>query len=276
MFEAKILADSTEVLRRRVTTMELTYPRCIHSEFMTHRMFARNAASSRAIPVHKMLNNIEQDPFVPIVWGSNQAGMQAGDEIRDTREARDLWLDGMRSAVRLARELNAMGLHKQIVNRVTEPWMWITVIVTGPSAAWENFFKLRCHYAAEPHIQKIAYMARDLYDNNQPKNLMPGEWHLPLFGFEGDDLLPEAQRPKVATARCARVSYLTHDGKRDTEADIALHDQLASSGHWSPFEHVAMVSNDPTAQAATCGTLGAGWVQYRKLFVGECCQKAPR
>ena len=286
-FNAKILADSLPTIEGvgrcshgRLTTMELTYPRCIHAEFMTHRMFSRNSASSRAIPVEKMLQRITQWPFIPINWGKNQKGMQAGEELHEDQitQAIDVWLKARDAAVARAWELHELGLHKQLVNRITEPWMWITVIATGITGAWENFFKLRCHPDAEPHIQRIAYMARDLYDSNTPKELQPGEWHLPLVGFEGDENIPRGSTPQISTARCARVSYLTHDGHRDLSADFELFERLRTSGHWSPFEHPARVrgTKPEECREGIGGNFGLCWIQYRKLFQGEYCEKAPR
>lgn len=289
-FSAKILADSLAPSGARLTTFELTYPRCIHSEIMTHRVISRNAASSRAIPVEKMIARVEEDPFVPIHWGKNQKGMQAEEELSPVaqRQAQELWLMQRDSAVMVARQLLASGLHKQIANRLLEPWMWITVIASATT--WSNFFDLRCHRDAEPHFQKIAGMARELYDASVPRQLLPGAWHMPLIDEQdwafardcvvsaeagdggevpSDTLLTESIATylhKVSVGRCARVSYLTHDGKRDLVEDVALHDRLmnANPGHWSPFEHVARAE----ATMVHSGNF-VGFTQYRKLFEQE-------
>jgi len=272
-FEAKILADSVNPNGQRLTTMSLTYPRCIHSEFMTHRMFSRNSASSRAIPFEKMIENILADPFIPIKWGKNQKGMQAYEEFEAgsavALASESAWVECMKSTVRRAKVMHEMGLHKQIVNRLVEPWMWITVIASA--TCWDNFFKLRCHEAAEPHIQKIAYMARDLREAAEPTALDWGQWHLPLTGFDGDDELLSNDLVKVSVARCARVSYLTHEGVRDVEADIKLHDRLLGNGHWSPFEHAAVCHEEDVFS----GNFVNGWRQYRKLFGNETADILP-
>ena len=145
--------------------------------------------------------------------------------------------------------------------------MWITVIATGNEGAWNNFFALRCHHEAEPHIQAIAYMARDMRNQSTPQKLSDGQWHLPLIGFEGDELLSVEDQVKVSVGRCARVSYLTHDGIRDVQADIDLHDRLLASKHFSPFEHVAREASWDYDYKT--GNLGAGWTQYRKTLKGE-------
>jgi len=266
-FSAKVLADSTNCCDNRLTTMELTYPRFIHSEFMTHRMFSRNAASSRAIPVEKMIEQVEKNPVIPIHWGKAQKGMQAYEEIDAIQKHTCLrqWHDARWYSIQAVRVMLRQGLHKQIANRLLEPWMWITVIATGNEGAWNNFFALRCHHEAEPHIQKIAGMAREVRSQSIPQKLSAGQWHLPLIGFEGDELLSEEDKVKVSVGRCARVSYLTMHGKRDVQADIGLHDRLLASKHFSPFEHVAR-SGQHTGDG---GNLGYGWTQYRKTLKGE-------
>jgi len=269
MFNAKVLADSTNTCDNRLTTMELVYPRCVHSEILTHRMFSRNSASSRAIPVEKMIQQVETNPFIPLHWGKAQKGMQAYEQFTgvDANECVDRWLTARDYALGAAEGMLDQGLHKQIVNRILEPWMWITVIVTGNEGAWNNFFALRCHHEAEPHIQKIAEMAREVRSQSIPQKLSAGQWHLPLIGFEGDELLSDEDKVKVSVGRCARVSYLTHDGIRDVQADIDLHDRLLASKHFSPFEHVAM--DYEFAFVEFQGNLGSGWRQYRKVLHGE-------
>ena len=298
-FEVKVLADSLSASSSsRLTTLMMTYPRIIHSEHLRHRMFSFNAASSRAIPVEKFIKQVEEDPFIPIHWGAAQKGMQAYGEIQDINEkyrftgvchlpdddgnhastmqshmsdskyCEELWLSGRTSAVYYAKQLLALGLHKQIANRILEPWMWTTVICTGTDGAWNNFFALRCHPEAEPHIQKLAYMTRDVMRASWPKILEVGDWHLPLTGFPGDEALSKDDLIKVSAGRCARVSYLTAEGTRDVSQDIALHDRLVSSKHFSPTEHQAMCGLEDSF-FSNGGNFGQGWIQYRKTLQGE-------
>lgn len=265
MFEAKILADSSYE-GSRLTTMQLTYPRFIHSEFMTHRMFSRNSASSRAIPVQKMLDAVSSDPVIPIHFGKAQKGMQADEQIELDKQmvAIDLIHDHMQASIALADKLLDLGLHKQVVNRYVEPWMWITVIASATDQGWRHLFSLRCHPAAEPHFQMIANMARDSYEASVPRRLTYGQWHLPLVGFPGDEELSDEELLKVSAARCARVSYLTHDGIRDVHADIDLHDRLRTAipPHMSAFEHQAMAMSGTKYH----GNFAPYWRQYRKLI----------
>jgi thymidylate synthase ThyX len=237
-------------------------------------MFSRNAASSRAIPVEKMIEQVEKNPVIPIHWGKAQKGMQAYEEldIRPAFMCEMYWLQCKDDTVQIVKDLLRHGLHKQIANRLLEPWMWITVIVTGNEGAWNNFFALRCHHEAEPHIQKIAGMAREVRSQSVPQKLFAGQWHLPLIGFEGDELLSDEDKVKVSVGRNARISYLTHDGKRDVQADIDLHDRLLASKHFSPFEHVAQCGKHrcPSfCDSKVEGNFGFGWTQYRKTLKGE-------
>jgi hypothetical protein len=273
-YSAKIIADSINPVGNRITTFELTYPRFVHAELMTHRMFSRNSASSRAIPVEKLVERIRQYPVMPKFWGSNQAGMQAGAELEGDAllNAQLIWLDGSRQALALAERLADAGLHKQIANRVIEPWMFITVIVTATT--FENWFGRRDHKDAQPEIAWVAREMRKLYEENRPAQLRPGEWHLPYVEL-WDKESPLYISPsctefgygflrRISTARCARVSYLTHDGVRDLHKDIELHDKLTTNGHWSPFEHPAECLDRPERWGNF-----TGWKQYRKTFKHE-------
>jgi len=270
MFKSKILAHSLHPNGRdELITFELTYPRIIHGEFMTHRTHSRNSASSRAIPSKRMLKNIIENPFIPIHWGKNEPGMQAYAELTGWRLklAKFGWWYARSSSIIASRLMSFAGLHKQLANRVTETSMWITVITTADISGWENFWHLRCHHAAEPHIQKIAKMSKASFRESQPVSLEYGEWHLPMILESELEELPCSDLVKISTGRCARVSYLTHDGNRDAEKDIELHDRLVGSDpkHASPTEHQAEAVHD----RSMCGNLNGDWSQYRKTISGE-------
>ena len=246
---AKIIADSI-ANGVRLTTMELHYQRFIHSEFMTHRMFSRNASSSRAIPIRKMINQVRENPAMPIYWGEDKPGMQAelALDAWDEATCENMWLDASLSAVKHAEALNGIGLHKQTTNRLLEPFQWIKVIVTATE--WDNFFDLRLHKDAQPEIRDLAIYMKRAMNESTPVKLSPGDYHLPYvkedeicmaqvcdsepYCINLDDLI------KCSVARCARVSYMNHDNTDpDVEKDIALADRLLESKHLSPFEHIA-------------------------------------
>jgi thymidylate synthase ThyX len=296
-YAAKILADSISPNGHRLTSFEITFPRIVLAEFNTHRVFSRNSASSRAIPVEKMLKRVVDDPFVPIYWGKNQKGMQAEQELTEQEQAnaRFSWLAAAGRAMDWARTMLDYGIHKQITNRLLEPFMWHTVIVTATE--WSNYFNLRDNPKAQPEIQRVASMMNELYKASSPRSVNYDEWHTPLvppdeaFDFavldDADTGVPRAAL--VSAGRCARVSYLTHDGKRDPEADVGLTSKLDGDGHMSPLEHPArpmtneeltlfeqpLVAWDGRKWTHVTGQrrffLGNfnGWVQLRKLIPGE-------
>ncbi len=289
MYEAKILLDSRAPCGQRLTTWELTYPRFIHAELMTHRVFSRNSASSRAIPVAKLMERVRNHPVIPKFWGKNQTGMQAAAELDPSQieVVRDLWLHGQQQMLQLSDDLSDVGLHKQIANRPLEAWMFITVVVSSTSFA--NWFKLRRHPAAQPEIQWLAGDMHSKYLASTPRELEAGEWHMPLLpdrhvlaaeGYGIEDL------KKISVGRVARTSYLTHDGWREANKDLELFEKLSTSGHWSPFEHVAMAMTplgwDLNVRAEMERAAGAGdlfnpmrlgnflgWKQFRKEFFDE-------
>lgn len=277
-YGCKILADSVNAHGDRITTMEVTFPRFVLAEFNTHRMFSRNSASSRAIPVKTLLEKVKTDPACPVWWGKYQKGMSAQVELEGEAkvEAQRLWLQARDQAVCHAIMLKDIGgedqgLHKQITNRLLEPWMWQTVICTATD--WSNFYALRISEFAQPEIKVIAEMMKAAQDASTPNLLSyrKGEWHLPLVNDEDKAQFGGVELRKLSTARCARVSYLTHDGVRDPEADFALHDTLVSSGHMSPCEHPARPFTDVVHRGHKTGYSGnfKGWEQYRKMLPNE-------
>lgn len=262
-YSVKILKDSRNPVGVRLTTFELTYPRFVHSEFMTHRVFSRNSASSRAIPVAKLIERVTNDPVVPVYWGKNQKGMQADEELTSEQQEQALavWLEARDTAISFSQKLMDIGVHKQLANRLIEPWMFITVICTATD--YGHMFNLRYDRNAQPEIQKLAAMMVEQYYSNEPKDLAVGEWHLPLILPDEMSLAIDVLK-KVSIARCARVSYLTHSGVRDISEDLRLHDQLGDNGHWSPFEHAAEAQDNDD----WIGNF-RGWKQYRKEFPEE-------
>lgn len=265
-YAARVIKDSISPAGVRLVTMEVTYPRFVHSELMTHRMFSRNAASSRAIPVGVMMGKVLREPVEPVFWGRNQKGMQARERLsfEETVEARRLWIAQSKYVVKTVDKLTtSLGLHKQIANRLLEPWSWITVIITATE--WSNFFHQRCHEDAQPELKHIAEMMRTAMAQHVAHPLPMNHWHLPYLDVDDQvDLVTDQTYDvyqKVSTARCARVSYLTHDGRRSFDADLELYDRLATANppHASPFEHVATPLEDPDIW---CGNL-KGWCSWR-------------
>lgn len=280
MISAKIVADSIGPNGVRLTTFVLTYPRFIHAEFMTHRVFSRNASSSRAIPVKKQIQMVIDNPVIPLAFTKNKAGMQGGEALTGDQEAAAVaaWLEGRDRAVEMAQKLADLEVHKQYANRILEPYAHITVVATATDL--DNFFALRCHYMAQPEICELAMQMLALYQSNKPTQLQAGEWHLPFVTPENAKKViedyyeknPNAEfidfAARMSVARCARVSYLNHEGKSPSlEEDLALYDRLLGSApvHASPAEHQAMASDDHQTRS---GNL-RGWIQFRKTLDKE-------
>lgn len=288
--EVSVLADSLNVAtKRRLTSFLLRYPRFIHSEVMTHRVFERNSASSRAIPTAKLLAEVLRDPAMPVRWGKMNRGMQdAGPLPRGTAAVcRALWRLARYPVVGLVWLMLKLGLAKQVANRLLEPWCWMTVVLTGTE--WANFYRLRAHKDAQPEICELATQMLRAHAASEPRPLQPGEWHLP-FIRPADELawagLPEEVRVawsshapddatrsrrdgtpyflRLATARCARVSYVNFYGKDDPAEDAKLHDRLRASGHHSPFGHSARAESADAFFANL-----RGFRPYRNVLGGD-------
>jgi hypothetical protein len=263
MITAKIIADSISPAKIRIVTMSLVYPRFIHAEFMTHRMFSRNASSSRAEPIEKHIDRIQNNPAMPIYWGSNKPGMQAGEEVSVTYQAEQAWLAARDAAVTNAKYLAKLGLHKQIVNRVLEPFSHINVVVT--STDWDNFYNLRRHKDAQPEIHKLADEMWEAMEESIPVPLPIGHWHLPYVNWQEKQEFNLTTLSAASTARCACVSYLKNDGAApQIEEDIKLYERLVGGVpiHASPTEHQASPLVDPNQKSNNF----TGWLQHREIL----------
>jgi thymidylate synthase ThyX len=304
--EAEILLDSVNPQGQRLTTFIFRGPRWLLAEVNTHRMLSRNAASSRAIPTEKMLKGILENGMKPSRWGANKPGMQAGDNLppEEVVVAARIWEEAQADAVRTAKALLDCGLAKQWCNRIVEPFMQWTGLVSATH--WDNFFALRAHKDAQDEFQILAFRALDKYLKSEPQHLAWGDWHIP-FGDQMPEGLSQDEKIRVAIARAARLSYLTFDGELDVKKDLALYEKLMVGEplHASPAEHVARAvsqlylhseyghpSNMP-CEVNISRNIGSantwalpydvnmvhqgnfeGFTQYRKMQKNECVHKA--
>jgi hypothetical protein len=264
LIEAKVILDSLPQNSRseRLTTVQVRMPRIVLAEFNTHRAFSRNSASSRARPFARQAEAVLTDPFVPIEWASEKSGMQGGASIENTDKAEALWLEARDLALAKAQELADMGVHKSIVNRLVEPFMWHDVVATSTISGWRNFFDQRCSPLAQPEIHRVADAIREAMNTSTPKRISSDEWHTPYI--QPDEMrLPVSVRIKLSVSRCAGISYHTFGEKIDRDADMRRYEKLISADppHLSPFEHVARPS-------LTC-RIGnfVGWEQVRELIM---------
>lgn len=242
MIEAKVIEDSISETGKRITTLQVKFHRFILPEFNTHRVFSRNFSSSRAIPTKTLLKQVSEEPAMPVHWGKNQPGMQANEELDalTQRSAKASWIEGAKESCLRASLMSEMGVHKQIVNRTIEPYLWAHGVVT--STEWDNWFSLRAHEDAQPEIHELALRMREAMENSIPEILEIGQWHLPYINDIDRLTLDDKILRKVSAARCCRVSYLKHDGSSpDISDDLALFERLAGSVplHASPLEHQA-------------------------------------
>lgn len=291
----EMICDSIGEHAPRLASMLMYYPHVIHNELLTHKVFSRNAASSRAIPVKKMIEAVLADPYWPPKWYRNQPGMQGTIELEgDALECcKAIYQESMDRAIREADNLDRQGAHKQIANRILNPYMHILVLVT--STQWSNFLHVRDHKDAEPSMQLLGKAVRACLDGSKPTLRLPGQWHLP---FTDQDNNPSAHQLgdlkemdfsnalKLSVARCASTSYKTVEGFDMTlDRAVALHDRLVGGDplHASPTEHQAkvdhfhreIVDHGPKFEMRAnnphlSGNLAPGWIQYRKTLPGEC------
>jgi len=282
---AKIIADSVSQPCTRIVTMELEYPRFIHAELMTHRMFSRNAASSRAIPIQIMLDTIHSSPAMPIHWGKNQPGMQASEEVQHVGNAKDLWKQAAVNAAGIANMMNNIGLHKQVANRITEPFQHMKLIVTATE--WDNWFKLRTHKDAQPEIQALARAMLKEFNSNVSEFLYDDEWHVPYvktkrqqgirrYYDSADREISLADALMISASCCAQVSYRKNNESLEKAAAIFKTLIESDPQHASPVEHQAKpiqpsnlwqvgITHVDRSLEQWSGNF-KGWIQYRQYL----------
>ncbi len=270
MITANVVKHSISYAPAILLTLEVVMPRIILAEFNTHRDFSRNSRSSRAVPFAKILAEVRTNPYVPAVFTSNQKGMQGGPPLTGDAhdEARAKWVAACESACREAEILHSLGVHKQHVNRLLEPFMWHKVLVS--STAWTNFYAQRRHEDAQPEIHEVADIMYLAASQSQPTEVDLESWHLPYVTDAELDQYGEDVCIKLSVARCARVSYYDFDqlGKTllsNLDSDLKLYQKLREGMHWSPFEHQATPMWEHTRRSGNF----TGWLQNRKLFLGE-------
>ena len=295
----RILQDSIAITSAaRLVTFELVFPRFILAELNTHRMLSRNSASSRAIPTEKQIERVRSHPFTPLTFNKRVKGMGVGAELdpEAAERAYKTWVAATLDAAEHAELLAVIGLDKSRANRLLEPFMWHTAIVSATE--WDNFFALRNHEAARPEFRLLAEMMQDAFDASTPVMLDEGEWHLPLaLDYEKPTDGDWDRVKKISASRCARVSYDKHTDKETREATIERAERMLAGlpPHLSPFEHVArpftQAEQDRAIHAnndyrTRCRQFGweydasyaesfyfvgnyRGWVQYRKEIPNE-------
>lgn len=277
---ARLLEDVVAPSGDRLTIFEVELHRFVLAELNTHRSHSRSSASSRAIPVSKQIARVKEDPAWPLVWTSEQPGMQGGSELEgyDLGNAQWLFKDVQQYTVdriedyyedlrrNYGEEPSQWGphaLHKSLVNRLMEPFMWHKVIFGATDLGWVNFFAQRAmRYSplAQPELRAAADQMLDIYgdeefeeseelravagmmmetlESSTPTQINFGEWVTPYI--QRDEKFLIDTKLKVSVGRCARVSFLNHGGIRDLDADLKLWSTLSTSKpkHAAPMEFV--------------------------------------
>lgn len=270
MISAKVVCDSI-FNGNRLTTLEIELHRFVLPEFNTHRTLSRNFQSSRAVPVEKMIEQVRSNPAMPVHWGKNQPGMVAKEELEgcDLDATKDDWKVAARAAASIATRLDLYGAHKQIVNRILEPFMWTKGVVTATEKAWKAFFDLRCHKDAQPEIQALAFEIKKALEISEPVERKEGDWHLP---YVDDFSVRSLNAIKVSASCCGQVSYRKLDDSLDKAIKIYDMLNLPENGvykedppHFSPTEHQVKFSEGYDIKWS--GNFQAqGFMQYRKAL----------
>ena len=301
---ARVVAKSVSDWGKEIVTWEYEAPKCILAELNTHGMLAKNAQSSRAVPVKSVINAVRNSPVVPVHWGSNQAGMVAGEEIDtpimfmgtsiDRETAWEVWAN---INCTMANAFNEAGYHKQIVNRPLEAFTMVRGVITATE--FHNFFHLRYHPHADPYIQELAKCMWEAYELAEAEVLAPNEWHTPYvehdrvdgklmyFIYDEDGTkkyIDEGYSVRVSSVACGQVSFRKHDTTEETVDRVWTRLMEGDIIHASVTEH--------QAKALSYGAVGLnylriegvthidtnldpwsakfkGWIMHRKLIPNE-------
>lgn len=292
----EVVQHSKDANGKDILTVNVKYGLIIHAEFLRSRQLSRGVKSNRAIPCKVIRQEVLQDPYVPVWFGANKSGMVSEVEVKFKKLCTGLWKAARYPAVATHWTLEKLGLHKEVNNRLLNPWQWVRETITATE--WDNFYNLRCHEAAQRDIKVVAEALLEAHKKSEPEMLRNGDWHVPYvdrkringvmkyFDTDGIELTPE-KAIKCSAARCARSSYDKHDGSKTThENDLPLYNMLIESEpkHASPVEHQAtpitsQVDNWKLINGIThedrTGQLWSGnfkdFIQYRQLLANHTC-----
>jgi thymidylate synthase ThyX len=293
LIKAEVIKDSYNPdFDSRITTMVIEYPRIILSELNTHRVLSKNSSSSRAVPVKKMLELIASNPAMPVRFGDNQPGMQdKGENSKNSEAAKVLWIEAAKSSASYVKVMHDMNIHKQVCNRLIEPFQMMKTCITATQ--WSNFFNLRLHTDADPTIYALAEAMKSAMNSSNPVELKEGEWYVPFVNevrvegnqvfYDQDGFQISVEDALMISCSCsAQTSYRLND--YSLEKAKIIYDKLINSkpAHSSPTEHCAMPITRKTSNPldyfgvkgvthidrnlVPCSGNFHGWVQYRQLI----------
>jgi len=264
MIKAKIVQDSSLPTGERLLTFSVMYGRLIHSELLRHRAASHSVKSSRAIPTHKYRAEVMENIYVPVKFGTKKKGMQAGEPTFLTKfYGEKIWKLSSKFACFFHWMMEKFGIHKEVANRVLEPYVWVEETITVEADALKEIANLRVHDDAQEDVRRIVEEMVYEMDKSTPVELNQGQWHVPyvvrrqvenemIYTDNTGNKLTLDQAIVCAAARCARSSYANHDNSMSSyDKDIGLAKQLVGSEpmHLSPFEHQARPFTDDTEKS---------------------------
>lgn len=270
MIQSKIIKDTLNAYSDdRIVTFELVLPKYLVAEVNKHTVLHNSCQSSRAVPVAKMIQSVEENPFIPYYWQKPHKGMQGYEYYTNENkisQLREEWLNARDNAVITAKKLQN-EVSKQTINRLLEPFMYVKMVLTGTE--FGNFFNQRCPIflnnkgnkvksrtglgfgvdftstkgQADIHLQILAEMMHnEMYYNSNPVESFE---HIPYdIGKE----YPLEARLHYSASQCARISFttITDDKQFSLERNLQLAQGLIVEGHAEPFSHQAIGMNDNT------------------------------
>ncbi len=299
----EVIQHSISPQGKEILTVSVKYGLIIHSEFLRHRQLSRGVKSNRAIPAKVIRREVLEDPYTPQWFGKNKSGMVSEEQVRFPWIAKKLWRTARYPACGFHWLGEKLGVHKEILNRLLNPWQWVRETITATE--WDNLYNLRRHKDAQRDIKEVVDAIYECHTKSNPNALSEGEWHVPYVKREWDNQgvlhywdndgmeLSQEQAIKCSAARCARSSYDNHDNTSASyKVDCGLYDMLVTSkpAHASPVEHQATpMKVDAAAFSITnswteglthvdksCRLWSGnfeGWTQHRQTLNNHVCEK---
>jgi thymidylate synthase ThyX len=293
----------------RLTTFKTNFHKFILAERNTHRSFSRSDRSSRAVPTLNLIEEVKQDPAMPVEFRRAQKGMSGGELL--TGAALEIaqigWREAAAAASAYCKGAYERGEAKETTNRYIDTFVYTHSVMTSCEPGLLNFFGLRLDKGAQPEIRVLAEKMWAAWNESKPKQLNPGQWHLPFIDQQTVDeaavhyaLLDEERQSglrlmfsdpltrlliMISAARCGRTSYNSFETNRRSiiEEDLRLYDRFAASAplHLGPLEHQAIPDVFHREDAPyrwenpeLHGNL-PGWRQWRKYIPDEAVASLP-
>lgn len=255
---AEVIQHSVSPEGKEIITFSVKYGLIVHSEWIRHRLLSNSVKSNRAVSMKQIRKEVIEDPYVPIKFGGQQAGMVAIDEDQFgyAKVCRWLWKNSRWGAVGVHWLFEKLKLHKEITNRILNPWQWVRSTTTATD--YDNFYKLRLHKDAQKDINVIAKAMHEALQLSEPMLINAGEYHVPYVSrrrtgngeleyYDSDGTqLNTQQAIEASCARCARSSYDNHDGTK-----ASYFNRATAKGRSDQEIYQDLINSDPVH--GSCG-----------------------